>query len=132
MTAAKPYLIRAIYEWIVDNEMTPYIAVDAKIEGVQAPSQIIVKGQLLLDISPKASRGLHLDNDRIIFTARFAGVPEQIHIPPRAVLAIYAKENGQGMRFEADGEGGEGEPPVVKPPAEGDKSRKKPKLRIVK
>lgn len=95
----RPYLIRAIYEWIVDINLTPYIIVDANFSGVQVPQDYVDDGKIILNISPDACRGLHLENDRIIFTAKFAGDPMQVFIPPCAILALYAKENGKGMFF---------------------------------
>ncbi len=99
MTSNKPYLIRAIYEWIVDNRLTPHILVNAEEEGVQVPDGYAKDGRIVLNISPNACVGLHLENDRIIFTASFSGSSTQIFVPPQAVLAIYAKENGRGMAF---------------------------------
>ena len=99
MTSNKPYLIRAIYDWIVDNHMTPYILVNADYPGVHVPQTHVNNGRIVLNISPQACRGLHLENDRIIFTARFSGETMQIALAPAAVLAIYARENGRGMEF---------------------------------
>ncbi|WP_028373182.1 ClpXP protease specificity-enhancing factor [Legionella lansingensis] len=127
MTSNRPYLIRAIYDWIVDNELTPYILVNASYPGVQVPQEYVKGDRIVLNISPKACRGLHLENDRIIFTARFSGESMQIFIVPAAVLAIYAKENGQGMEFGED----LNEPP---PPAKTgtDSKARKPALTLVK
>lgn len=99
MTSNKPYLIRAIYDWILDNDLTPYILVNANYPGVDVPLDHVNQGRIILNISPKACRGLHLENDRILFTARFSGQSIQIFIHPAAVLAVYAKENGRGMEF---------------------------------
>jgi stringent starvation protein B len=99
MTSNKPYLIRAIYDWIVDNNLTPHILVNVQYEGVQVPMEYVVDNRIVLNISPQACRGLHLENDRIIFSARFSGITFQIVVVPAAVLAIYAKENGRGMEF---------------------------------
>lgn len=93
ITSNKPYLIRAYYDWIVDNELTPYILVNVEYTGVQVPQEFVVEGRIVLDISPSATRGLLLENDRIVFTARFSGKTEQIFVAPGAVLEIYAKEN---------------------------------------
>ncbi|STX40946.1 stringent starvation protein B [Legionella donaldsonii] len=128
MTSNKPYLIRAIYDWIVDNDLTPYILVNAAYPGVQVPQEHVNSGRIVLNISPKACRGLHLENDRIVFTARFSGHSVQIFIVPAAVLAIYAKENGRGMEFGED----TGEPPPP-PTAKAEiKGRSKPSLTLVK
>lgn len=99
MTSNKPYLIRAIYEWILDNKLTPYIVINTEIDGVQVPEDYVKDNNIVLDISPEACLGLHLGNDRIVFSASFSGVSTQIFTPPHAVLAIYAKENGEGMIF---------------------------------
>lgn len=99
MTPNKPYFIRAVYDWIIENGATPYLLVDATMPMVEVPQAFVNNGQIILDISPSASRGLHLGNDRIIFTAKFSGISTQIVIHPAAVLAIYAQENGRGMEF---------------------------------
>jgi stringent starvation protein B len=129
MTSNKPYLIRAIYDWIVDNDLTPYILVNAEYHGVEVPQEYVNGGRIILNISPKSCRGLHLDNDRIIFTTRFSGQTMQLFIHPGAVLAIYAKENGRGMEFGED---------YDPPPKESDESsgagsrgRGKPVLKLV-
>jgi stringent starvation protein B len=124
MTSRKPYLIRGCYDWIVDNHLTPYLLVNANYPGIEVPLQHVNDGRILLNISPTACRGLHLDNDKILFTARFAGVATQIFVPPAAVLAIYAKENGEGMEFPE--EKGEPTPDPVK------NNRAKPALTLVK
>jgi stringent starvation protein B len=134
MTSNKPYLIRAAYDWIVDNELTPYILVNAAYSGVQVPSEHVNHERIVLNISPSATRGLLLENDRIIFTARFSGKTEQIFVPPSAVLEIYAKENGRGIAFALEDE--EEPPPASSgssPEAEGPTSSKsKPSLKLVK
>ena len=102
MTSNKPYLIRAMYDWIVDNDLTPYLLVDAEYPGVEVPQEHVNAGRIILNVSPKSCRGLHLDNDRILFTTRFSGQTMQLFLSPGAVLAIYAKENGRGMEFGED------------------------------
>ncbi len=104
MTSNRPYLIRAIYEWIVDNHLTPYIVIDANFEGVQVPVEYVEEGKIVLNISPEACRGLHLENDRIVFTAKFSGNAVQVFVPPMSVLALYSKENGKGMFFNTEGD----------------------------
>lgn len=99
MTSNKPYLLRAIYDWIVDNELTPYILVNTAHPGVEVPTDYINGDRIILNISPKSCRGLHLDNDRVVFTARFSGQTMQVSMHPGSILAIYAKENGRGMEF---------------------------------
>lgn len=133
MTSSRPYLIRAIYDWLLDNELTPYIVVDATDAAVQVPQEHVEDGRIILNISPKACRGLHLENDRVVFSARFNGLVKQIFVPPAAVQAIYAKENGRGMVFSEDDEGGD-EPPRETPTSAKSSSsvRGKPTLKIVK
>jgi stringent starvation protein B len=131
MTSRKPYLIRAMYDWIVDNNLTPYILVDSEYPGVQVPLGYVSDGRIVLNISPRACRGLHLENDRIVFTAKFSGQSEQIFVVPAAILAIYAKENGQGMEFgEEYGE----PPPTPSPPKAGPEAKRRGKgtLTLVK
>lgn len=130
MTSSKPYLIRAFYDWIVDNELTPYILVDTTYPGVQVPKEHISHDRIVLNISPSATRGLLLENDRIVFTARFAGQTEQIFVLPNAVLEIYAKENGRGIVFEI--EEGEDPPPSTSSSDTEGSSRNKPSLKLVK
>ncbi len=99
MTSNKPYFIRALYDWIVDNDLTPYLLVNAESSDVDVPQEHVNDGKIVLNISPNACRGLLLENDRIVFSARFSGQVTQIFVNPMAVLAIYAKENGRGMEF---------------------------------
>lgn len=143
MTSNRPYLLRAIYDWITDNNLTPYVLVDAAREGVRVPPQVIKNGQVVLNLAMRAVANLDLGNDWITFQARFSGVSQQIYIPIPAVLALYAQENGQGMMFPAE-EGGDVPPPsgpeddTPPPTSESDEgSSEKPKrsashLRIVK
>jgi stringent starvation protein B len=125
MTPLKPYLIRAIYEWVLDNQYTPHILVDAEHPDAIVPTQFIEQGKIVLNIRPEAVQGLNLDNEHISFNARFSGKPMKIYVPTPAVLAIYAKENGKGMVF--DPEDYEAPPPEQpKPPVRGSH------LRVVK
>lgn len=119
MSSNRPYLLRAIYDWISDNNLTPYILVDAGAEGVRVPPQVIKNGQVVLNLAMRAVANLDLGNEWISFQARFSGVSQAIHIPMRAVLALYAQENGQGMMFPAEEEGGETPPTPPTPPAPG-------------
>jgi stringent starvation protein B len=133
MTSNRPYLIRAMYDWISDNGMTPYLLVDARGEGVRVPNAAVKDGQIVLNIAVRAVSDLELGNDRVRFMARFSGVGHQVEVPVPAVLAIYAHENGQGMMFPA-------EPatppngPAPTPIAGADKPEpgKSPRLRVVK
>ena len=97
MTSHRPYLLRALYEWIVDNGMTPHILVDAGVPGVRVPPGTVREGKVVLNIADRAVVGLHMDNEWIGFTARFGGVSQPVDVPVGAVLAVYARETGQGM-----------------------------------
>jgi stringent starvation protein B len=125
MTHSRPYLVRAIHEWILDNDMTPHLLVDIEGEGVEVPAQQGQNGKIVLNISPQAVEGLMLGNDAIGFRARFGGISTDVYVPVEAVLAIYAKENGRGMVFTDDG----GEP---SPDSSGSRPGKRPALKIVK
>lgn len=99
MLSSRPYLARALYEWLLDNDQTPYIVVDAERDGVQVPGQFIQNGQIVLNIAPTAVRDLSLANDAVTFSARFGGHPMQVIVPCEALIALYARENGVGMVF---------------------------------
>lgn len=131
MTSSRPYMVRAIYEWIVDNNCTPYILVDAMSDGVRVPQQHVQNGQIVLNISPTAVASLVIGNDWIEFSGRFSGVAEQILVPQQAVLGIYAKENGQGMLFEKE-EGPAPEPPGSDGGPEDEPPKGRPSLKVVK
>jgi stringent starvation protein B len=118
-TSTKPYLLRAIYEWCTDNGYTPYLA--AMVDGqTQVPMVFVKNGEIVLNISFSATSGLKMDNDFIHFHARFAGVSREIFVPVDNVVAIYARENGQGMAFEVtrkpEGEAAPEAPPVPETP----------------
>ncbi len=143
MTTNRPYLLRAIYDWISDNNLTPYVLVDAGFAGVRVPPQVIKNGQVVLNLAMRAVANLDLGNEWISFQARFSGVSQAIQIPVQAVLALYAQENGQGMMFPAEEEGGDTPPSAPAPDdttpapgaadASGDKpKRSTPHLRVVK
>lgn len=131
MTSSRPYLIRALYEWIVDNELTPYLVIDAEVKGVNVPRQYVEAGRIILNVAPQATFDLQLRNDAIEFSARFSGVSMDIIIPVSAVLAIYARENGRGMVFNED-DGGDDEPNGNTPSDVSSPPRGKPKLTVVK
>ncbi|MCE8011269.1 ClpXP protease specificity-enhancing factor [Billgrantia desiderata] len=99
MLSSRPYLARGLYEWLLDNEQTPYIVVDAEQPGVSVPRQFVQNGQIVLNVGPTAVRDLQIENDAIYFGARFGGQPMQVVVPMPALVAIYAKENGVGMVF---------------------------------
>jgi stringent starvation protein B len=102
MTPNQPYLLRAFYEWIVDNNLTPYIVVDAHYAGTQVPQEFVQDGQIVLNMSPGSTGNLQLGLQDIMFDARFGGVPRNIVVPCPAILAIYAKENGAGTVFTVE------------------------------
>lgn len=99
MKSSRPYLARALYEWLLDNELTPHLVVDATMPGVEVPRQFIQNGQIVLNVAPTAVRDLFMENQAIGFNARFGGQPMQVMIPSEALIAIYARENGAGMVF---------------------------------
>ena len=137
MTSNRPYLLRAMYEWIADNGMTPYILVDANAPGVKVPRSAIKDGRVVLNVAARAVAQLELGADRVRFMARFSGVSQAVEAPIAAVLAIYAQENGQGMMFPAENPSAE---PASAPtdvaattPAPDEPAPKKgPHLRVVK
>ncbi|MDQ1119801.1 MULTISPECIES: ClpXP protease specificity-enhancing factor [Pseudoxanthomonas] len=140
MTSHRPYLLRALAEWIADNDMTPHLLVDATQPGVQVPSSAVKEGRVVLNIAQRAVAHLVIDNLTVSFSARFGGVSYPVNVPISAVLAIYARETGQGMALPEDIAAGQGphdddEPPSpdgaapdepTPPPA------KRPHLRVVK
>lgn len=101
-TPTRPYMVRAIYQWIEDNELTPYLMVDATAENVQIPTEHVQDGRIVLNIASRATGNMSMQNDYINFSARFGGVSQDIWVPLKAVLGIYAKENSQGMFFDAN------------------------------
>ena len=129
MTSNRPYLLRALYHWIDDNRMTPHILVEAEHEGVDVPDQAIQKGKVILNIDRAAVQDLDLGNDWLLFKARFSGREYNVSIPVEAVLAIYAKENGQGMMFAQEEDG---QPPPGPDDGSDPTPPKRPHLKIVK
>jgi stringent starvation protein B len=105
MTSNRPYLLRAVHEWICDNGLTPHIVVDAAKPGVQVPPQAVSEGRVVLNLAPRAVARLEIGNDAITFMARFGGVSQTVNVPVAAVQAIYARENGQGMLLAEDAPG---------------------------
>lgn len=133
MTPSRPYLIRALHEWITDNQHTPYIVVDAGVQGVDVPQNFVSDGQIVLNISMTAVQQLSLEADAVTFSARFGGVPMQVYVPSVAVMSIYSKETGQGMSFGR--EPGAPLPPDQPPSPNAPKKAAKPKrpaLKVVK
>lgn len=139
MSSSRPYIVRALYEWILDNDCTPYVLVNADEVGVDVPRQFIKDGQIVLNISPAAVVDLVVDNDSIHFNGRFGGVPVDVFVPMTAVIGIYARENGQGMVFDSE-DSPLPEPPATDPSPIGDGGDrggakggdKRPSLKIVK
>lgn len=130
MSSSRPYLIRALYEWILDNDCTPYVLVNAAYPGTTVPDGFVEGGQIVLNLSPSAIRGLEMDNERVCFNGRFGGVAQQVWIPAGAIMAIYARENGQGMVFEIETET---PPPDDNGPTdEAPKPSGRPALKVVK
>lgn len=117
MTSTRPYLLRALYEWIVDNSCTPYVLVNAEFSGVQVPQEFVENGKVVLNISPQAVQDLSLENEWVGFSARFSGRSVSVLFPVKAVIAIYARENGKGMFFQPDADEGSplSDPPPVAP-----------------
>ncbi|WP_206355584.1 ClpXP protease specificity-enhancing factor [Vibrio maerlii] len=102
MTPRRPYLLRAFYDWLVDNDLTPHLVVDALLNGVRVPEEFIQDGQIILNVAPRAVGNLELGNEAITFSARFGGRPHSVIVPLYAVQAIYARENGAGTMFEPE------------------------------
>lgn len=141
MTSSRPYLLRALYEWILDNDCTPYIVVNAWLDDVMVPQEYVKDGQIVLNISPVAVQGLVMTNEAVEFNGRFGGIPTPVRVPVAAVMGIYARENGQGMVFDT----GAPDPDSPPPSGDGDDDRsgtdkgesrdgkdRKPSLRVVK
>ncbi|MCB1758862.1 MAG: ClpXP protease specificity-enhancing factor [Gammaproteobacteria bacterium] len=129
MSSNRPYLIRALHEWLLDNDLTPHLMVDATRDGVIVPQQFVDEGRIVLNISPTAVRDLQLGNELISFSARFGGSPMNVRIPPAAVLGIYSRENSQGMLFmepEENEQAGDGDNSDPQPP------RDRPTLKVIK
>jgi len=131
MTSNRPYLIRALYEWLLDNDLTPHLLIDADYDNVIVPRQFVEEGRIVLNINPSAVMNLEMTNEIISFNARFGGKETDVLIPPLAVLGIYARENGRGMLFpdEMEGVGNDDDPDDTDPtpPPKG-----RPSLKVVK
>ncbi|MBL1276496.1 MAG: ClpXP protease specificity-enhancing factor [Ectothiorhodospiraceae bacterium] len=129
MNSSRPYLMRAVYEWIVDNNLTPYLLVNALLPEVYVPQEHVSNGKIILNIAPEAVQNLDMSGLEVSFHARFGGKPMQVHVPVAAAMAIYARENGRGMVFNDD----EDNSPE---PHQGSESKKDkssgPQLRVVK
>lgn len=139
LAGTRPYFIRAVNEWLLDRGMTPYLLVDATWPAVEVPAAFVEEGRIVLNIRPSAVRDLTLGNEFISFSARFTGVTHAIFVPVGAVLGIYARENGEGLFFEADEYPRDAGQTPPEPPAGGSEgggsagvSRQRPGLRLVK
>ncbi|MCQ4265662.1 ClpXP protease specificity-enhancing factor [Pseudomonas sp. FIP_A4] len=135
MNSSRPYLVRALYEWIVDNDCTPHLLVDAEYRGVQIPAGFANDGQIVLNVAPSAVRNLQMGNEAISFEGRFGGVSHSLHIPAGAVMAIYARENGQGMVFEIEPTSPDDSPADGSGPMDGEGGQRpagRPSLKVVK
>lgn len=138
MSSSKSYLIKALYDWIIDNNCTPYVLVDAFCEDVEVPQDYVKDGQIVLNISPDAITGLSIDKTALKFNARFGGIPTQIFAPMRSLLGIYARENGQGMMFDFEinpddpDSSSKKTPKLVSQPRGDSLKTDKPSLKIVK
>jgi stringent starvation protein B len=131
----RPYLLRALHEWISDSGETPHIVVDAAAEGVTVPRQYVKDGKIVLNVSFSATQMLKLGNDFVSFEARFGGVGFAVQVPVRAILGIYARETGQGMIFpegDADPDPTDGPPAAPAAGKDSEPKRKRPKLQVVK
>lgn len=129
MNSSRPYMIRALHEWIVDNECTPYLLVNALADYVDVPRQFVKDGQIVLNVSPAAVISFYVDTTGVSFNGRFGGIPTDVYVPITAVMGIYARENGQGMVFDQEGmpedPGPETDPTPITP-------QTRPSLKIVK
>lgn len=132
MTPNQPYLLRAFYEWIVDNDLTPYLVVNANYPGTQVPQEHVQAGQIVLNVSPSSTGNLLMGNVDVTFDARFGGVARNLVVPCKAVLAIYAKENGAGTVFTPEDEIDADETVMDVPEAQVPAKKGKPTLTVVK
>ena len=132
MSSNRPYLLRALYEWIGDNDMTPHLLVDATLDGVQVPKAAVKDGRVVLNIAARAVAGLDMGNREVRFKARFGGVSQSVLVPMAAVLAIYAQETGQGMMLPEDGGALAEEAPADAPEPPEDGPKRGGHLRVVK
>lgn len=144
MTSNQPYLLKAFYEWIVDNALTPYMVVVADYPGTEIPTEFVNNNQIVLNVSPNACVNFSLDLEYVSFNARFSGQPMQVYFPCSAVAAIYAKENGAGTVFEvpeyakkdlSNNDNTQSQAPQssnTNIESDGSNPKKKPNLRIIK
>lgn len=131
LLSRRPYLLRAMHEWITDNAQTPHLVVDASAEGVAVPRQYVQEGKIILNVSHTATSGLVMNNEAVRFRARFGAITHDVTVPMAAVLGIYARETGQGMIFSEADPSPPPQPTPPKPASSGEES-KRPKLKVVK
>lgn len=133
----KPYMVRAIHEWCVDNALTPHLLVVVNAQ-TKVPKAFVKNGEIVLNLNYSATKDLHIDNDAVVFSARFGGVAQNIYVPMDAVRGIFARENGQGMFFELEQQAGtasdksDAEDAGEKEQSKPESSKKRPSLTIVK
>ena len=136
MTSSKSYLLDALYRWIVDNDCTPYVLVNAFASGVEVPQEHVKDGQIVLNIAPTAIANLQINREGVSFSARFGGIPMDIYAPTVSILGIYARENGQGMMFDPEPDTPDPTPPsgpkLVSNKPSPTSNKEKPSLRVVK
>jgi stringent starvation protein B len=137
VSSKRPYLIRAMHEWMTDNDLTPHVVVDAESPGVSVPDRYVTEGRIILNLSYAATNNLAIGTENLSFQARFGGVSTQVEIPTAAVLGIYAQETGQGMIFTEDDapDGATGDEPDGDGPDDDgpdDSGPSRPKLKVVK
>lgn len=132
MTSSRPYLIRAMYEWMVDNRMTPHLLVFADQPGVVVPQEHVDEGKIVLNISPTAVRDLVLGNEEITFSGRFSGRPMNIIVPVQCAVGIYTRENGKGMVFSPEEESPDPDGTSTSEKDSTNKPSNRPSLRVVK
>lgn len=134
MSSCRPYLLNAIYTWIADNQLTPYLIVNALLPQVQVPQQFVQEGKIILNIAPLAVKELTIDQNAVQFSARFNNIVQQVYVPTPAILGIYAKENGRGMFFDSPEFLAESEEMAQTVPAEKETrpKRGKPQLTVVR
>lgn len=124
MSSSRPYLLRAIYDWIVDNRLTPYLLVNAEMPDVQVPMEYVNNGKIMLNIAPEAVQGLEMGGNQLSFQARFNGKSMHVSVPMQAAMAIYARENGRGMVFNEEDD--------TPPDPAKEKTKRPPSLRVIK
>ena len=135
MTSNRPYLLRGLYEWIIDNGLTPHLVVDAEHPSATVPQAFVDDGRIVLNVAPEAVQALQLGNDSIRFSARFGGSPFAVEFSPQAVLGVYARENGHGMLFPDEEPSSDEDATSTGATGGADESEKKPtrpSLRVIK